>query len=91
MLGDLVGPLRDHGLDLVPPKPSPNPRVTVPFVTGHTFRPTSWTPNFLRNPHGIHQRLKLRRLVLLSRRHFRRKRQALAVSTQVQLGAKPAS
>jgi hypothetical protein len=75
----------------VAPKPSPNPWVTVPFVAGHSLGSASWTPNVLRNPHGIHQRLKLRRLMLLPRRHFRRERQALAVSNQVQLGSKPAS
>ena len=86
MLPKLVGALRNHRTDGVPTQPSTDAGEAIPLVTGNAARTGAPT-----NPHRIYQSFELRRLVSLSGGDFRGKRQASAVSNQVQFAAESAS
>ena len=91
MPGGLVRALRDHSSYRMPPKPGANPIDAVRLVAGEMSRSTPGTPQGLRDSHGAHQSLELRRFVPLAGRCFNGERQAVAVSNQVQFCAESAS
>lgn len=70
----LITPLGNNGFNSVASKPSPNSGITASLISGHTGGTASGSSKGLRNSHGLQQRLKASRLMLLPRRHFDRKR-----------------
>jgi len=91
MVALLVASLGNDRFDGVATQPLPDAVETVCFVPGDTFGATAGSTHRLRDAHRVHQRLEPRRFVRLPRRDFDGKRQASAVSNQVELAPESAA
>ena len=91
MVALLVAALGDDGVDGVVAQPRPDALEAVSLVAGHTAGATARSAHGLWNPHRVHQELELRRFVGLPRRDFDGKRQASAVSNQVEFAPESAA
>ena len=83
----LVGPLRDHGLNLAAMEPVADVAVAVAPVSDQALGAPSSSAAGARNPNRLHQRLEADRLVALARADVDRQRQAVAVRDEVKFGA----
>jgi hypothetical protein len=87
----LVAALGDDRADGVAAQPVADAVKAVSLVCGHTAGATAGSAQGPWNAHRVHQEFELGRFVRLPRRDFDGKRQASAVSNQVQLGAESAA
>jgi hypothetical protein len=84
----LILALRNDRFDAMTPEPLANPLITVPFVSSHPSGPAPGTTQGLRDTNGIENRFKLGRVMTLTSRDVHGSGQAMAISNQMDVGAK---